>query len=648
MLLDVLGLYVGTAVAKAIVKTWLHDSHFVTETSVSLLEIFGKLGVEYLTSRRLSREFDEVADKVAETLLPFFEKEGASLDDGDKEAVAIALSRAITQTDIGPQTLVSQFDLRTETLAATFASKARHDLQNFSEDATSFFHKSAFETARYVIEAAARLPGFTPNAFNQVLERQRSILTSVEEVLSELRRVREASRALNPAEEMAHFEERYRIGLAHKYDEIELFGLEAPTNIRRQNLTIAYITLSMVRRPGARTARRNAKSAKFHPLNPRDALTRIRRNVESTTRIIDSSADLRSLGGAGRADREGPELADTILATSPRLLIRGEAGSGKTTLLQWAAVSVASQRLRRPLDLWNSCIPILVRLRDYGEKAFPSLEQIIRDSMPAIGDALPHSWIQQVFNERGILLIDGVDELDEGKRDDVRVWLSELISHFPECRYILTSRPGAIEDEWLEKQEFEEAELLPMSWNDIDALIDHWHYALGDQAGEIGELDDDLRRAAQRLKMLLRNTKSLRTLATTPLLCAMLCALHYLKQQELPANRLSLYDAAVRMLLDQRDRARRIGPLSFPQLNEEQKRAFLEHIAYWMLRNGVASTSIDQARDEIRKRQGVVQNLPTDATAEIILDLLLQRSGILRSPSQGSVDFVHKTSSLSG
>jgi len=657
MLLEALVVGVGGAVAKGILKTWLHDSHIIADVSTSIVDIFGKVGLDFAASRRLNREFDEIADKVADNLAPFFAAEGAQLDEGEKTAVAIALGDAISRTEIGPATLTSQFDLRTERLAAAILQESRPATRDFSQDALALLGKSAIEAARYITEAAARLPAFTPTAFSEVLDRQRSVLVLVEEVLAELRRVRDIARALNPAEQMAAFEERYRVAISHKYDEVELFGLEAPTKIRRQNLAIAYVTLSMTRK-GRKWSQKNISTLINIPIHSRVFWESHVRNLSASgtiqeVRISDVKdpsifvtvprSQFYFYAHSSSINMRCPELADSVLYDCPRLLIRGEAGSGKTTLLQWLAVSCASQRLEGQLESWNSAIPILIRLRDYAERPLPAPEQIIRESLPSIGEAMPALWIQKILSEgRGILLIDGVDELDALKRDDVREWTRGLIKIFPDCKYVVTSRPIAVDDDWLKKERFEEAELLPMSWSDIDTLIDHWHAALGEQVYS-PEDRNALAPAAERLKVQLRNNRALRSLATSPLLCAVLCALHYLRQQQLPGNRIALYDSAVRMLLDQRDRARRIGSLNLPQLTEEQKRAFLEHIGYWMLRNGLVTAGKKEVEAEIAKRRPLIQGLSADSTPVKILDLLIERSGIMRSPGEGYVDFVHKT-----
>lgn len=666
MLQETLFVKVGGAIAKSILGVWLNDSGALEKLSESAVDIISDLGIEFSAKRRLQRDFDAIADRVGESLVPFFEFEGANLDEGEKNAVALALASTINRTDVRLVSLIENFDLRSNKLSDAFIENGREVLRDFSSDGIQLFHKSSQEASRYIVESAARLPEFTTASFAEVFQRQNTIISLVEGVVAELQRLRETARILNPGEETSKFEQRYRVALSHRNDEVELFGLDAPSKIRRQNLSVAYVTLSMSRRSklkGALGSFLTRASTKIHD-NPihlkqaileNDALKNAFGNYISGTveinktvfisrlyfeeSFVRSPKNLRNYLKRSRQE----ESCDSVIASSPKLLVRGEAGSGKTTLLQWIVVNVASQRMDGILEDWNSSIPFLIRLREYADKPLPSPAEMLKSAVPELADALPTGWVDNVLQDgRGIILIDGVDELDEVKRTAVRDWVRGLTQAFPNCRFILTSRPAAVEENWLQSEGFEEADLLPMSWPDIDNLIDHWHKALEIQPTTT-ESAKDLAEIADHLRNHLRQNKTLGSLATSPLLCAMLCALHYQRRQQLPSNRIALYDAAIRMLLDQRDRVRGVGPLRLPALSEEQKRAFLEAIAYRMVRNGQTTSPTDDVAREIQRTKRSIQSLPPDAAPDRVLNLLIQRSGIIRSPAEGQVDFVHKS-----
>jgi len=629
---------IGEAVAKAILKLWLGESGIIGNLAGSSVDVIGTLSLDFLSKRKLEREFHQIADRVSDNLFALFELEGSKIDENDKSAIIIALGDAIDRTDTRPVTLIKNFDLKSSELSKSLLVVLETPKKTFSADSCALLDRAAAECASYVVEIATRLPTFSSSLFSELLQRQRRIDDTVVEVLGEIRKLSETTRAFNPEEEAAKFERRYRTAIAHRNDEVELFGLDAPSKIRRQNLKVAYISLSMQRR-GTRKVKLERSEAAWREFLPSGVVAY---PIESFMH----SASRAASGVFARWRHRylfSSESCDAVLASTHRLLVRGEAGSGKTTLLQWVAVSAASQRLEGPLASWNSLVPFMVHLRHYAEKALPSLTELVTNSTPEVADGMPDSWIEKVLaSGRALVLLDGIDELDAVKREEVRVWVRSLVNGYPRCRYILTSRMAAVEDDWLASEKFEEAELLAMGWPDVDNLIDHWHNALAIQPA-ILESPEELRTICAQLKRQLRQNRRLADLATSPLLCAMLCALHYERRQQLPPNRIILYDAAIRMLLDQRDRARGIGRLNLPDLTEEQKRAFLERLAYWMLRNGQAASTLADATAEIARSKPYVQGLPSDATPVRVIELLRQRSGIIRSPAEGYVDFVHKT-----
>ena len=616
---------------------WLGDFGVAGILAGSTVEIISAVGIDITSKRKLAREFHQIADRIAENVMPLFEAEGAKIPENDMTAVVLSLGQAIERTDVTPLTLVKDYDLRASKLTTAIIDNTSNDRKLFSADANALLDRVSSECAEYIIEISTRLPSFSPALFSELPQRQKNLDDVVVEVLNEIRRLAETTRALNPEEEAGKFERRYRTAVAHRNDEVELFGLDAPSKIRRQNLKIAYVTLSMKRRSPRRQRleRIGAMRDKFGV--PAGSASELIASSHGVPAIVTRATLLYTRGFRGSVLRAllNSETCDAILASAPRLLIRGEAGSGKTTLLQWATVSAASQRLEGALERWNETVPLMVQLRQYAEKALPSPKALVANALPEIGDGVPSNWVENLLEAgRAIVLLDGIDELDAIKREEVRAWVRGLIATYPNCRYILTSRMAAVEEDWLAAEKFEEAELLPMGWPDIDNLIDHWHAALAAQQS-VSESPDDLKLIAGQLKKQLRQNRRLADLATSPLLCAMLCALHYERRQQLPPNRIALYDSAIRMLLDQRDRARGIGKLKLPDLTEEQKRAFLERLAYWMLRNNHAATTLTDATGEVARARPFVQNLPSDATPVRVVELLIQRSGILRSPAQG-------------
>src|SRR5207302_7338323 len=103
-----------------------------------------------------------------------------------------------------------------------------------------------------------------------------------------------------------------------------------------------------------------------------------------------------------------------------------------------------------------------------------------------------------------------------------------------------------------------------------------------------GEEQAQLRGRAERLKEEVRRNRSKRILATNPLLCAMLCALNRERHQQLPSDRIELYEACCELLIERRDVERHISlaQYSAAALSYTQKRLLLADLAYWFVRNG--------------------------------------------------------------
>jgi hypothetical protein len=323
--------------------------------------------------------------------------------------------------------------------------------------------------------------------------------------------------------------------------------------------------------------------------------------------------------------------------------VRGLAGSGKTTLLQWIAVRSATNSFPSELASWNDSVPFYVRLRQHVEQKLPGPEDFANFVAPLISSTAPKNWAYSHLKAgRGIVLVDGLDEVPSAMRTSVRDWLRDLTETFPSCRYVITSRPSAIDEGWLSNDQYLDAELQPMEVPAMFAFIDHWHNAaIEDTIDEDEKIE--LNGLRDHLKQEVRNTRALRALMETPLICAMLCALHRDRKQTLPADRLELYRACTEAFVERRDLERGIRLQEYPNLIYRQKVILLQDIAYWLLRNGWTLADKSKVVEHIEKTLGTIQGIAQDANGLRVLALLIDRSGLLREPIKDSIDFVHRT-----
>ncbi|MFJ7205390.1 NACHT domain-containing protein [Streptomyces sp. NPDC098789] len=399
------------------------------------------------------------------------------------------------------------------------------------------------------------------------------------------------------------FETRYLAQVARKHGTLTIYGIDLAPGTAKWPLSTAYLRLEVDGGGAVDTA-------------PRPHLF-------WTDRIPGRLLDT----GPGKRGR--------------RVLLRGEAGSGKTTLIQWLTVTAATGPADSPL---HGLVPYVLPLRTLTRhgRALPAP----RDFLAAVGSPLageqPDGWEGRVLDAgRALVLVDGIDEIPEAERAGARAWLTDLIDAYPGNRWLVTSRPSAVREDWLAEAEFSELSLAPMSPHSVAEFVRRWHTAAASGDPEHAEADAALEGYREQLLESLRTTRDLARLATNPLLCGLICALHRERRGFLPSGRKELYTAALSMLLHRRDRERR---LRVPELGEEPQLQLLQRLAHWLIRNG--RTELDRERAEALLADALpavpeVARILGNAAA--VLQHFLDRTGLLRAPSATTVEFVHRT-----
>jgi hypothetical protein len=315
--------------------------------------------------------------------------------------------------------------------------------------------------------------------------------------------------------------------------------------------------------------------------------------------------------------------AEEVLRDHDRVLLRGDAGSGKTTLVQWLAVTAAGGDDGR--------VPFVLPLRTLIRAgALPAPAAFLT----AVGCPLtpPEGWAERVLTAgRALVLVDGLDEIPAADRHRTRDWLLGLIQAFPGNRWLLTSRPTAVRPDWLAAEGFRELVLAPMRRADVATFVRRWHAAARAPEYEARLLDA------------LRTKRDLARLATNPLMCGLICALHRERRGYLPTGRKELYDAALAMLLARRDRERGMGALDTPELGEEAQLELLQRLAYALVLSGRTEMDLATAEGIVERRLPSVAPAAGRGDAVTVLRSLLLRSGLLHQPGEGAVAFVHRT-----
>ncbi|PTH83375.1 ATP-binding protein [Streptomyces sp. A244] len=413
------------------------------------------------------------------------------------------------------------------------------------------------------------------------------------------------------------FEKKYAEEIVRRYDELTIFGIDLANSRAAWPLDTAYLSLETIR------------AGRYYRVHAENVVSQIAEGEGSTGL---------------------PERVERALAGRQRVLMRGVAGSGKTTLIHWLAATASRQTFTDELAELNIFVPFVLPLRTLardGANRLPTPDQFLHavDNMQA--GAQPAGWANRVLEQgRGLLLIDGVDEVDEAFRIRTRDWLRDLLKAFPQTRCVVTARPSAIPEGWLDSSEFIELALSPMRPQDVHVFVQRWHEAAKSQC-DTDEAREELETFSVQLLETIDTKQDIARLTTNPLMCALVCALHRDKRGRLPRGRKALYDAALRMLLVERDDQRLIGSPEGVSLDEDDQILLLQKIAYWLIRNGLAEVEKDTAmrmvQDAISHMPAVRQGAGTSWTPKQVFDHLVTRSGMLREPTTETIEFLHRT-----
>ncbi|WP_282792177.1 NACHT domain-containing protein [Streptomyces sp. CC224B] len=444
-----------------------------------------------------------------------------------------------------------------------------------SADATVFLDSVTEWACVHVLHFFTQRSTFVARTLVEQSRTQAELIAKVDELIR---------RGPRPSAQDASFERRYLPHIADKQNRITIYGIDLRESPDRWPLEVAYLSLEA------------------------------------------SGADTQAYDRLDSLPDGGPVTvqlrADAALAEHARVLLRGDAGSGKTTLVQWLAVTAARQ---------GAPVPFVLPLRTLVRAdTLPAPEAFL--TAVSCPHTAPPGWAERVLTAgRGLVMVDGIDEVPAADRTRTRDWLLDLTRAYPGNQWLVTTRPTAVRPTWLADQGFRELTLAPMKRADVTTFVRRWH-----AAADARDYEDTLLTA-------LRTKRDLALMATNPLMCGLICALHRERRGFLPQGRKELYDAALSMLLTRRDRERGMGAPDGIELTEEARLELLQSLAYGLILSGRTEMDHDGALLLLERALPNIASAAQQGDTEAVFRHLLLRSGLLREPAPGVVHFVHRT-----
>jgi predicted MPP superfamily phosphohydrolase len=259
-----------------------------------------------------------------------------------------------------------------------------------------------------------------------------------------------------------------------------------------------------------------------------------------------------------------------------RLVIIGDPGSGKTTFLRRIA-SLICRTLHgddrdassRELGIERPPLPVLIRIADLvehiatarqrslgplGATAAAWLAHYLATASNEAAAGLDEAYFRAQLESGGaVVMFDGLDEAPSfADRRAVLELIEKAVLAFPECRFVLTSRPGAYQKDTV-LSDFVQVQIDPLEDETVRGFLGRWCEALfPEQPARCGDHLRELLRA-------LESRPEIRRMARNPVMLTALAVVHW-NEKRLPEQRADLYESIITWLA--RSREHRAGRAS--------------------------------------------------------------------------------------
>lgn len=634
---DLYALAIGKAVAKAFLDQ-VFGVGLIARIGEELIDVVSDITGDNTQDRQASRMIADVARQISSELKGYFESEARNISPSQHQSIASVVADVLNQPELTSDLLLEHYQ-NPQSVASVLLEKQSVNLRDLSEVESEAVRNTVIFACKKILDTASQFPGWheAEAKFNR---------------FDHLHTHRKLDRVLDLQERRyQEYEQIYKQQLIARLSAFEPLGIEQVGDIARSPKIIdGYVPLTLTLK-------------EFYSINISEFLEK-RRGVTKGTYTEESLRELfaenlrfdvskaikhKLSATQAVAQAFGTFSSSEIFSIFPKLVIGADAGFGKTTILRWLAVMLAKDRPLEEINNLRDYIPIYVRLRAVQQDGFPSLNQFINT---VLHFSAPEGWVENILkNGRGILLIDGVDEITSERRTELVNILKELVI-YGNNRFVITSRPYAIEDpnwhewhEWIKEYQFTVAEITSLTSSQSNRIIESWYEAYIITKHPDAEYKEELRHKMRDLQFRMSQSSELRTLATTPLVCVMLCVLNLHSNAVLPNTRLRLYEACTKMFLIRRDQERGMqlipNYLNRDDIDVDILVTILQEVAYSMSIIGTVETTEDKVLQWIKNSLREFPTLGLDPQA--VLNYLIERSHILVEPEVGKITFAHKS-----
>jgi predicted NACHT family NTPase len=345
--------------------------------------------------------------------------------------------------------------------------------------------------------------------------------------------------------------------------------------------------------------------------------------------------DRFSLGHVQERQVDGLEA----VASKKQLMILGRPGAGKTTFLKRLAT------LCNRGEFLAGQVPVFVSLKEFAETINqPGLLNFIAHYFLGVEAAsdLAMEQVQEILKAgRGLVLLDGLDEVLEKDHDRVLQEVRRFAQEYDSSHVIITCRIAAKEYVF---EQFVEVEMADFNDPQIQDFADKWFRVRKPE--QIDEMGRSI--GARLFWQALEEQEPIKELAKNPLLLTLLC-LEFEESSAFPQSRAELYERGLNILLSKWDGQRRIQRDEvYKRLPIKRKEIMLGQLARHTFERGEYFFGAHVAEQQIGQ---YIQNLPdanTDPDALLVdsravLKAIESQHGLLTERATDIYSFSHLT-----
>lgn len=307
------------------------------------------------------------------------------------------------------------------------------------------------------------------------------------------------------------------------------------------------------------------------------------------------------------------------------LMVIGGPGAGKSTFLRWLGLEALKGKKGR---FQHTCIPVFVELKEFQYQEI-NFEKKIAEEFQYRGFPKPDEFTSEALKQGKLLiLLDGLDEVPSEKMNEVIRQIQNFVDLYDKNRFVVSCRLAAYHFNFIR---FTDVVMADSDDEQIKTFIKRWFSYEPAIAEDCWQKLNSLEHAATK------------ELAQTPLLLTLVCLL-YQRARKFPVKRATLYEKALRVLLEEWAGEKGIVQDElYRGLDTRLKETMLAEIAHSALQTDQLFFSRRDVAHQIKKFLEEVLTEEKFIDGETVLKSIEVQHGVLVKQAENIYSFSHLT-----